>query len=951
MQSTVMRNLQTLTLLPILALANFFVKIVGSVPIHPVLTGPDMAYLNTGVTFHCIAHNTFPPVTYELMRDSVVLFVSGPDLHGDQPTSFYLKVTEASEGSYYCRAKTEGSTAVSNRIKLTVVTPPSNTRVTSEPSLPVVYEGSRIVLSCNVAKGSHLSYTWFFNREKVTSSGSPLFGLSGNKLVLEKVTPEQTGQYACIAWARVRDNERSSSSAEVQVIVKVYISTPKISFSMSKEGDRYYGNVSCWSSRGSPPVNFSLTVNDREVGSFTANEAPAAWFRVAMVPGLDMGTAQCRVKTEMQELISDPVILEVVPVGGDVKVEVEHLYRADSKLAATRLSCQISRGTFPYISWLFNDSILPSQTQVDSHIQPDLPHYVLADRGRTLFLTKLGPEEFGYYCCRARDHYDESAPWVGSAAVLVQITEVFTKTTEIVTIVFCCFLLLMLAVGVACVYRMLDHKKAVARATRTNASIYVPFTSQPGQNFFYSSMMARIRSSRSHYDTRGSSNASLLRTNDHYFFSNVCLFLLLCWMFASLFMVIVGVCHCSKQNIFRGHLQLSGPSVALVHAVETFKCELLNYTQNETVLFKLLRREPDKSLGEYSSLAGEAGTFSLSMKTSYEGDLECVASLQSDNSTFLSVSNLHHLKVIVPVEGAEVLVHYEALEDIFEGMPLELQCTITAGTHVSYRWLLNDVPISPSPSHSVSHKSLTIKRSTSKDSGSYVCVASNFNNTVHSPARVIEFKVPVAGPVKLHYDYNMGENYAVTSVIYYCSAAKGSHPQYRWFLNGNLLDARGRFYSVENQPPERSMLLVSVGSSTTGTYHCEVSDNFDKLTSVSSRKLNLNKEAINRLPDLVVGVVFGCFLFLILLVSVCCWIGVVFRRRHFGDISMVGLDMGKRVAANEAELDVLGFIEDEDLVKTGSGDQFDQASQVSQDEWPQIVEEKKTLEDIPVEFF
>lgn len=120
--------------------------------------------------------------------------------------------------------------------------------------------------------------------------------------------------------------------------------------------------------------------------------------------------------------------VRLVPVGGDVKVEVEYLYRADTKLAAARLSCQVSRGTFPYISWLLNDSVLPSETHVDSHIQPILSHFALADNRRTLVLTKVGAEESGYYRCRARDNYDESGPWVESDAVLVRVTGEKIKT-------------------------------------------------------------------------------------------------------------------------------------------------------------------------------------------------------------------------------------------------------------------------------------------------------------------------------------------------------------------------------------------------------------------------------------------------------------------------------------------------------------------------------------------
>ncbi|XP_045904421.1 putative pregnancy-specific beta-1-glycoprotein 7 isoform X3 [Micropterus dolomieu] len=474
MRSTVMKNLQTLNLLPILALASLFVKISESISLRPVLTGPDMAYLGSRVAFRCIAPDSSPPNAYELMRDGGVRVATVTVLQGDQPALFFLKIAATSEGSYHCKATAGRTTGVSNSIKLSVIIPPAITRVTSEPSPPVAYEGSHIVLSCNVTKGSHLSYTWFFNRKEVTSSTSPFFHITENKLVIEELTPELAGNYYCMAWSRVQDIRRFSSSSEVQVTVKVYVSKPRISFCISKEGASYIGNVTCWSTRGSPPVNFSLSIDDKEVGSVSATESLAVWFPVAMVPGLDMGVARCRVNTEVQDLMSEPVALEVVPVGGDVKVEVEYLYRDDSKLAVARLNCHVSRGTFPYISWLLNNSIFPSETHVDSHIPPVLSHCALADHGRTLVLAKLGPEESGYYSCRVRDSYDDSGPWVESASVLVQVTEVFMTTIEAISIGFCCFLLVTLAVGVGCVYKMLDHKRVCVPSSPSSDAHRLP---------------------------------------------------------------------------------------------------------------------------------------------------------------------------------------------------------------------------------------------------------------------------------------------------------------------------------------------------------------------------------------------------------------------------------------------------------------------------------------------
>lgn len=94
----------------------------------------------------------------------------------------------------------------------------------------------------------------------------------------------------------------------------------------------------------------------------------------------------------------------------------------------------------------------------------------------------------------------------------------------------------------------------------------------------------------------------------------------------------------------------------------------------------------------------------------------------------------------------------------------------------------------------------------------------------------------------LDYDYDVGENYAVIGLRLICKAAKGSLPQYQWFLNKTLLHAQGWFYYVVHQPPEQSMLLLSVGQSSAGTYHCEVSDSFDNSTTITSKSWYLDKE-------------------------------------------------------------------------------------------------------------
>ncbi|XP_055014428.1 Fc receptor-like protein 5 [Boleophthalmus pectinirostris] len=287
-----MLNPTATLLLPIWALANLIIMINGSESLHPVLSGPTLAYLRTRAVFRCVVSGAPPPVTYELLKDQSTPISSGTDLQGDQPALFFLKVDLASGGLYHCKTKADNIEGVSNSIRLTVVIPPLETRITSEPFPPMAYEGSRLVLCCNVSRGSHLSYSWFFNRREVLPSSSPLLRSQGNSLVIDRVQPEHEGPYYCMAWSTVQDIKRFSSSREVHLTVKVYVTKPQLSLAVSKEaGGGLVGNISCSVSRGSPPINFTLLLDDRAEGTVTGSGSLSVWFCVSMVPGLEMGRA------------------------------------------------------------------------------------------------------------------------------------------------------------------------------------------------------------------------------------------------------------------------------------------------------------------------------------------------------------------------------------------------------------------------------------------------------------------------------------------------------------------------------------------------------------------------------------------------------------------------------------------------------------------------------------
>ncbi|KAM4604323.1 uncharacterized protein ACJ7VT_018871 [Polymixia lowei] len=144
-------------------------------------------------------------------------------------------------------------------------------------------------------------------------------------------------------------------------------------------------------------------------------------------------------------------------------------------MAAARLHCHLSRGTFPSFSWLVNNSLLPTQTHAHSHPQPLSPHYALADGTRTLMLTNLSPRDSGYYRCRVRDSYDDSSPWMESADVLVQVAEATITSIEAISIVFCCFLFLSL-VGAVAIVMIKFHQQAHVGVNATTDSNPLPLS-------------------------------------------------------------------------------------------------------------------------------------------------------------------------------------------------------------------------------------------------------------------------------------------------------------------------------------------------------------------------------------------------------------------------------------------------------------------------------------------
>ncbi|KAK7930244.1 hypothetical protein WMY93_006639 [Mugilogobius chulae] len=212
----------------------------------------------------------------------------------------------------------------------------------------------------------------------------------------------------------------------------------------------------------------------------------------------------------------------------------------------------------------------------------------------------------------------------------------------------------------------------------------------------------------------------------------------------------LGSCYKGHDAPVLGKLLLYGPSVALVKKTVYFYCELEMHPENETVHYQLFKEgDRSKILGDDTSLHGEGRGIVILTKTFHDGILECVATVQNNTSVQPTVSNGHRFRVIEPVKTAEVEVTSGQTE-FFEGKTLELQCKLEKGSYVTYEWFLDGQKITQTQYRYLDDKRLMVFRTTSKDSGSYMCAAQNsFNETIYrvnSSAVLITTKDVVSTP-------------------------------------------------------------------------------------------------------------------------------------------------------------------------------------------------------------
>lgn len=95
--------------------------------------------------------------------------------------------------------------------------PVEGAHVRSDPSPHELFEGTTLTLSCSITKGSHVSYTWFFNGRPVVD------GIAQNTMSVHNTTITDSGDYVCFASNAVENTSIYTSNSSTSITIKGHL--------------------------------------------------------------------------------------------------------------------------------------------------------------------------------------------------------------------------------------------------------------------------------------------------------------------------------------------------------------------------------------------------------------------------------------------------------------------------------------------------------------------------------------------------------------------------------------------------------------------------------------------------------------------------------------------------------------------------------------------------------
>ncbi|XP_062412149.1 Fc receptor-like protein 3 isoform X1 [Sardina pilchardus] len=329
--------------------------------------------------------------------------------------------------------------------------PVAGVYILSDPPSKEIFEGMTLRLVCNITKGSHVSYKWFFNGKPLGDATPP------NTLTIHNTTVNDSGGYVCIGSSTVNNISVNLSNSSKTITIKEIVSVPSVSFTVVKESSgNFSARITCRSFRGTPPITFTLLNNSQKIGDNITKHLSLT-FIVPIYLDQHMGTFICQAWNGYINQNSFPMHLQAETVGGASMTTYEHM-DDNFQVTGLELCCQVERGTFPHYIWFHNNTPLTMRGR--SH--------VLSADNSTLFFT-LDPSIFGEFHCQAFNSFDKTIR-ISSQRRLINKEASNRLPVMVVAVVFGCFCFVAVVLTSCCFYGIykLKHNKDIYNFSTSN---------------------------------------------------------------------------------------------------------------------------------------------------------------------------------------------------------------------------------------------------------------------------------------------------------------------------------------------------------------------------------------------------------------------------------------------------------------------------------------------------
>uniref|UniRef100_A0A8C5FRQ2 Ig-like domain-containing protein n=1 Tax=Gadus morhua TaxID=8049 RepID=A0A8C5FRQ2_GADMO len=350
------------------------------------LYGPDVALDGHVVEFGCrVLRPPGEPLLLQLFR--ALAFYTSLD---GSPAVFPMVVRRAShEGNLECVASVQNNSRIQPSVspphRLKVLVPVGGATLAIRSREEEFFEGERLVLSCNVTSGNYVSYSWLLDDQPPpgpTPQPGPLYRY---KLGIGRHSQKTV-------WEHLWD-----------LLPSELASRPDLSYAVEKQNQTFSARVTCLSSRGTPPITFSLLGGAVLLARQTSEQGPSASFSVPLVPDAPPRRLRCRAENggRVADGTETAVHVGQSPVGGPVTLTYEYITAEDFSVTAVTFFCRVAKGSHPRFQWFLNGTLLgPDAPAFYTLLQPSARQSVL--------LLPVDRRSSGTYHCRVSDLYDNT---------------------------------------------------------------------------------------------------------------------------------------------------------------------------------------------------------------------------------------------------------------------------------------------------------------------------------------------------------------------------------------------------------------------------------------------------------------------------------------------------------------------------------------------------------------